>query len=48
LNFTPQSGKAAAATRIRMAKTQNVIAVAKMSDGSAFIDTKRIEVKFSG
>ena len=33
-NFTPACGKAEASTRMRLAKTQNVVAVAKMSDGS--------------
>lgn len=32
--FTPKGGRAEASTRMRLAKTQNVVAVAKMSDGS--------------
>ena len=31
--FTPQSGKAAAASRMRLAETQDVIALAELSDG---------------
>ncbi len=37
--FTPQSGRAFAATRVRMADTQNVIAIAQMSDGSFWSDS---------
>jgi sulfur-oxidizing protein SoxY len=33
-HFTPMSGAASATTRMRLAGTQDVIAVAKMSDGS--------------
>lgn len=44
-NFTPASGEATASTRMRLAKSQNVIAVAKLSDGSVFSDTRSVEVK---
>jgi sulfur-oxidizing protein SoxY len=47
-NFTPMSGVAAAGTRIRLAKTQNVIAVAKMSDGSVYMDKKQVKVTIGG
>ncbi len=47
-NFTPMSGIAAASTRMRLAKTQNVIAVAKMSDGSVFMDKKLVKVTIGG
>lgn len=33
-HFSPLSGVAEASTRMRLAKTQNVVAVAEMSDGS--------------
>lgn len=46
--FTPQSGKAFAKFRIRLAKTQNVKAVALMSDGSAFVGAKEIKVTIGG
>ena len=39
---------AEAKTRIRLAKTQNVIAVAKMNDGSTFIDRKEVKVTIGG
>ncbi len=47
-HFSPLSGSAEAKTRIRLAKTQNVIAVAKMSDGSTFMDTKEVKVTIGG
>ncbi len=47
-NFTPMSGSAGASTRMRLAKTQNVIAVAKMSDGSIFMDKKLVKVTIGG
>ena len=47
-HFTPQSGVAYASTRMRLAKTQKVIAVAKTSNGSVFIDTRHIEVVIGG
>jgi sulfur-oxidizing protein SoxY len=42
------SGEAAASTRMRLAKTQNVIAVAKMNDGSVYMDTKQVKVTIGG
>ena len=47
-NFSPLSGEASATTRIRLAKTQNVVAVAKMSDGSVFMDKKLVKVTIGG
>ena len=47
-NFSPMSGEAAATTRIRLAKTQNVVAVAKMNDGSFFMDKKLVKVTIGG
>ncbi len=46
--FTPESGKAEASTHIRLAETQDVIAVAKMSDGTFCIDTKNCKVTIGG
>ncbi len=46
--FTPAAGVAEANTRIRLAETQNIIAVAKMSDGSFFTDTKQVKVTIGG
>jgi sulfur-oxidizing protein SoxY len=47
-HFSPASGAAEANTRIRLAETQNVIAVAKMNDGSVFIDSKQVKVTIGG
>lgn len=47
-NFTEASGTAAATTRMRLAQTQNVIAVARMADGSVFMDKKQVKVTIGG
>lgn len=47
-HFSPASGVAEANTRIRLAETQNVIAIAKMSDGSFFTDSKQVKVTIGG
>jgi sulfur-oxidizing protein SoxY len=47
-NFTPASGAAAATTRMRLATTQNVIAVAKMADGKFYMDKKEVKVTIGG
>ena len=47
-NFSPASGVAEANTRIRLAGTQNVIAVAKMNDGSFFTVKKEVKVTIGG
>ena len=47
-NFSAMSGKAAASTRIRLAKTQDVVAIAKMNDGSMFMDKKTVKVTIGG
>lgn len=46
--FSPASGVAEASTRIRLAKSQNIIAVAKMNDGSVFVGTKQVKVTIGG
>jgi sulfur-oxidizing protein SoxY len=46
--FTPASGKAQVTTRIRMAKTQNIIAVAEMSNGSLYQGSKNVKVTIGG
>ena len=46
--FTAMSGKAEASTRIRLAKTQELIAIAKMSDGSFVQDAKTVKVTIGG
>ena len=47
-HFTALSGVAAATTRMRLAKTQNVIAVARMKDGSVYMDKKQVKVTIGG
>ena len=46
--FTPASGKAAVASRMRLAKTQDVTALAEMSDGKVFITKRTIKVTIGG
>lgn len=46
--FTELSGEAVASTRIRLAKTQDVIAVAKMSDGSFHMAKNTVKVTIGG
>ena len=47
-HFSPASGVAEANTRIRLANTQNIIAVAKMNDGSFFMASKQVKVTIGG
>lgn len=47
-HFTEMSGAALATTRMRLAKTQNVVAVAKMKDGSFYMDKKQVKVTIGG
>ena len=47
-HFTDMSGKAWAATRMRMAKTQNVVAVAEMADGSVRMAKAEVKVTIGG
>ncbi|HEX3859452.1 MAG TPA: thiosulfate oxidation carrier protein SoxY [Pseudolabrys sp.] len=47
-NFSPMSGKAEAATRIRLATTQNIIVVAKTSGGQFFTAQKAVKVTIGG
>ncbi|GGE79439.1 thiosulfate oxidation carrier protein SoxY [Stappia taiwanensis] len=47
-HFTPMSGSAEATTRMRLAKTQDVIAVAKTSTGKVYMDRKTVKVTIGG
>lgn len=47
-HFTAMSGSASATTRMRLARTQNVVAVAKMADGSVYMDKKEVKVTIGG
>jgi sulfur-oxidizing protein SoxY len=46
--FTELSGKAAVTSRMRLAKTQDVVAVAELSDGSVLIARRKVDVKVGG
>jgi sulfur-oxidizing protein SoxY len=46
--FSPKSGRATASARMRMAKTQNIIAVAELSDGSLIRAQKEVKVTIGG
>ena len=46
--FGPLSGSQAASTRIRLSKTQDVVAVAKMADGSFAQATRTVKVTIGG
>jgi sulfur-oxidizing protein SoxY len=47
-SFTPASGKAAIATRIRLAKSQEVVAVAEMSNGKVHVAKAPIKIMIGG
>jgi sulfur-oxidizing protein SoxY len=44
VHFGPRAGRAAFSTRIRLADSQNVVAIAEMSDGSLWSDTVEVIV----
>lgn len=46
--FSPLSPKAAAQIRIRLAQTQNIVAVAEMSDGKLFTAKQEVKVTIGG
>ncbi len=48
LHFTPMSGAARSSTRIRLAKTQNIIALAETSTGKVLINKAQIKVTIGG
>ena len=47
-HFTPKSGKAEASIRVRMATTQDVIALAQMSDGKWYMTKTTVKVTIGG
>ena len=47
-HLNPMVAKAEVSTRVRLAKTQNVVAVAVMSDGSSYIAKKEVKVTIGG
>ncbi len=47
-HFTPMSGNANAAARLRLARTQNVVGIAEMSDGKVYISKTQVKVTIGG
>ena len=47
-HFTPLSGKAAASSRARLARTQDVIAVAELSNGTFLMSKRSVKVTIGG
>ena len=47
-NFTPANGECVASTRMRLAKTQNIVALAEMSDGSFHQAEAQVKVTIGG
>lgn len=46
--FTPLSGKARVTSRMRLAKTQDVVAIAELSDGRILMTRRKVDVKVGG
>jgi sulfur-oxidizing protein SoxY len=46
--FTPASGKAMVASRMRLARTQDIVAVAELSDGKFLIGKRTVKVTIGG
>lgn len=47
-HFTPESGKAEVSSRMRLAKTQDIVGVAELSDGKFAIARKEVKVTIGG
>ena len=47
-SFTPQAGKASVSSRMRLAKTQDIVAIAEMSDGKMFMTKRIVKVTIGG
>jgi sulfur-oxidizing protein SoxY len=47
-SFSPECGKASAATRMRLAQTQNIVAIAEMADGALFTSKAEVKVTIGG
>jgi sulfur-oxidizing protein SoxY len=46
--FTPLAGKAEVQFRVRLAQTENLLAVAEMNDGSLYVARREIKVTIGG
>jgi len=47
-HFTPLSGKASVASRMRLARTQDIISVAELSDGKFAVARRNVKVTIGG
>ena len=47
-HFSPLSGKASATSRMRLASTQDVVAIAEMSDGKFYMGKRTVKVTIGG
>jgi sulfur-oxidizing protein SoxY len=47
-HFTPDSGKASVASRMRLAKTQDVVSIAELSDGRFLLGKRNVKVTIGG
>jgi len=47
-NFSSMSGKASASTRMRLATTQDLVAIAKTNKGAFFMEKKAVKVTIGG
>ena len=47
-HFSPASGKATVSSRMRLAKTQDIVAVAEMSNGQLFMERREVKVTIGG
>ena len=48
LTFTPECGKAAASIRVRLAQTQNIVAIAELSNGELRMEKAEVKVTIGG
>ncbi|MEQ1714063.1 MAG: thiosulfate oxidation carrier protein SoxY [Hyphomicrobium sp.] len=46
--FTPESGKATVASRMRLAKSQDIVALAELSDGKLWVARTKVTVTIGG
>lgn len=46
--FTPDSGRATVASRMRLARTQDIVAVAELSDGQFLLGRRTVKVTIGG
>ena len=47
-HFTPESGKASVASRMRLAKTQDILGIAELSDGKFIMAKRTVKVTIGG